>query len=132
MTGDSSGGCFPARRGRPDGHLGTILSPPGAWSYRDGIKTTPEEIEGFHIVKAIARQAVAPDRIVHRDTKSYMGILVNDNNRKPICRLRFNASQKYLGLLDAAISETKHPIETLDDIYRFAAQIREAAKRYAD
>jgi hypothetical protein len=98
----------------------------------DGIETTPEELEGYHIVKAIARQSVAPDRIAHRDTKSYMGILVDDNNRKPICRLRFNASQKYLGLLDAAKHETRHAISSLDDIYRFADQIREAAERYAD
>ena len=97
----------------------------------DGIETTPEELEAFHIVKAIARQAVAPGRIVHRDVKSYMSVLLDDNNRQPICRLRFNASQKYLGLLDAAKNETKHPIETLDDIYQFADGIREAAERYA-
>ena len=97
----------------------------------DGIETTAEELEGFHIVKAIARQAVAPGRIVHRDTKSYMGVLLDDNNRKPICRLRFNASQKYLGLLDADKNETRHAIESLDDIYKFSDQIRETAERYS-
>ncbi len=97
----------------------------------DGVETTEEELEGFHIVKAIACQSIAPNRIVHRDTKSYMGILLDDNNRKPICRLRFNASQKYLGLLDAGKQETRHAIESLDDIYKFADQIREAAERYA-
>ena len=96
-----------------------------------GIETTEEEIEGYHIVKSIARQAVAPERVVHRDTKSYMGVLLDDNNRKPICRLRFNASQKYIGLLDADKNETRHAVETLDDLYKFADQIREAAERYA-
>ena len=96
----------------------------------DGLETTEEEIEGFHIVKAIARQVVAPERVVHRDTKSYMGILLDDNNRKPICRLRFNWSQKYLGLFDAAKDETKHEIASLDDIYRFAEQIKATARRY--
>ena len=101
---------------------------PPAEEANDGIETTEEEIEGFHIVKSIARQSVAPDRVVHRDTKSYMGILLDDNNRKPICRLRFNASQKYFGLLDAGKNETRHAIESLDDIYKFADQIREGRR----
>ena len=68
----------------------------------DGIVTTEEEWEGFHIVRAILAKHVDPRRVVMRDTKSYCGILLDDNNRKPICRLRFNYSQKYIGLFDAA------------------------------
>ena len=67
----------------------------------DQIQTTLEELEGFHIVKAIVRAVVDAKRIVHRDTKSYFGVLLDDNNRKPICRLHFNRSQKYIGLFDA-------------------------------
>ena len=96
----------------------------------DGIETTPEEMEGYLIVKAIVRQAVAVGRIAHRDTKSYMGVLLDDNNRKPVCRLRFNSSQKYLGLFDAEKNETKHPIDSPDDIYKFADRLRETASRY--
>lgn len=96
----------------------------------DGIVTTEEEIEGFHIVKAIVRQVVAPERIFHRDTKSYMGILLDDNNRKPICRLRFNYSQKYIGLIDEDKNETKHPLESLDDIYKHAAHLKKTAQQY--
>ncbi|NNC71704.1 MAG: hypothetical protein HKN78_02395, partial [Sphingomonadaceae bacterium] len=36
----------------------------------DEIVTTAEEIEGYHIVRAIAAAAVSPDRIVMRDAKS--------------------------------------------------------------
>lgn len=96
----------------------------------DGIETTEEEIEGYHIIKAIVRQVVAPARVVHRDTKSYMGILLDDNNRKPLCRLRFNWTQKYIGLFDEAKNEVKHPIGSLDDIYQFAEQLKETARRY--
>ena len=32
------------------------------------IETTEEELEGYHIVKALLREIVAPQRIVHRDT----------------------------------------------------------------
>jgi hypothetical protein len=95
-----------------------------------GVETTEEEIEGFHIVKAICREVVNADRIVHRDTKSYMGILLDDNNRQPICRLRFNYSTKYLGTFDEDKNETKHPLETLDDIYQHADALKRAAQQY--
>ena len=35
-----------------------------------------------------------------RDVQSYCGILLDDNNRKPICRLHFNGSKKYVTLFD--------------------------------
>lgn len=92
--------------------------------------TTEEELEGFHIVKAIVRTVVEPSRITHRDTKSYFGILLDDNNRKPICRLHFNRSQMYIGLFDAEKNETRYPIDTLDDIYQFAEQMQVTAANY--
>lgn len=51
------------------------------------VQTTSEELEGFYIVKSLLRDVVDPNRIVHRDTQSYMGILLDDNNRKPLARL---------------------------------------------
>ena len=93
-------------------------------------ETTGEEIEGFHIVRAIVCEVVAPDRVVHRDTKSYMGVLLDDNNRKPICRLHFNWTQKYIGLFDADKNETRHELGSLNDIYRFANELRETTRGY--
>lgn len=94
------------------------------------IITTPDELEGYYIVKAIIRAVVDVSRINHRDTKSYFGILIDDNNRKPICRLHFNRSQKYLGLFDIEKNETRFPIETVDDIYSFADILRTTAALY--
>ena len=65
------------------------------------IVTTEEELEGFFIVKSILREVVDSDRIAYRDTLSYFGILLDDNNRKPICRLHFNRPQKYFSLFGA-------------------------------
>ena len=97
---------------------------------KSGIETTEEELAGYQIVKAIACSEVKPHRVTHRDSKSYFGILLDDNNRRTIARLHFNAkSQKYLGLLDADKAETRHPINDLDDIYLFADQIRECVTR---
>jgi hypothetical protein len=88
------------------------------------VETTAEELEGFYIVKSLLRDMVDTNRIVHRDTQSYMGILLDDNNRKPIARLHFNRSRKYLGTFDENRKEERVPIETLDDIFKHADKIR--------
>lgn len=96
----------------------------------NAIETTVEELEGFHIVRAIVRKVIDVKRIGYRDTQSYLGILVDDNNRRPICRLHFNRSQKYVGLLDENRVETRHPISSLDEIYGFTTELRDIARKY--
>jgi len=98
------------------------------WRLR--IVTTEEELEGFNIVRAIAAKSISPVRVVHRDTKSYMGILLDDNNRKPICRLWFNAKQKYLGVIEGNKEENKIPINSAIDIYQHAEKILETIMSY--
>lgn len=97
------------------------------------IVTTPEELEGYQIIKAIGCSVVKPQRISQRDAKSYFAILLDANNRKPIARLHFNGKkQKFLGLFDDDKAEKRHPIADLEDIYGFADQIRATVKRYAE
>ena len=98
-------------------------------SSKDGIETTQDEIDGYNIVKAILRETVDVKRIAMRDTKSYCGILLDDNNRKPICRLHFNYSQKYLGLISGK-NEQRVEIENVDDIFKYAPQIKKAIQDY--
>ena len=98
-----------------------------------GIETTLEELEGFQVVKAIACSEIKPQRIAHRDSKSYFAILFDDNNRKPIARLHFNAkTKKYLGTFDADKNETRHPVDSVDEIYHHAETIRETVRNYLD
>lgn len=99
-------------------------------SEESDIITTQEETEGYHIVRAITREVIDAQRITHRDTKSYFGVLIDDNNRKPLCRLHFNRSQKYIGLFDIDKNETRHPIETVDDIYSWADILKATAALY--
>ncbi|WP_313060215.1 type I restriction endonuclease [Pseudomonas rhodesiae] len=94
------------------------------------ILTTLEELEGYHIVRAVVRSVVDAKRIVQRDTQSYFGILLDDNNRKPICRLHFNRSQKYLGIFDEKKNETRHAISSIDEIYEFADQLKKTVGYY--
>jgi len=94
------------------------------------IETTQEELEAFYIVKAILREVVDAKRIVHRDQQSYFSILLDDNNRKPICRLRFDGKQKFISLFDEEKNEVRQSIESLDDIYLHAEDLRRRATRY--
>ncbi len=96
----------------------------------DGVVTTEEEWEGYHLVKSILREVIDPARIAHRDTMSYMGILLDDNNRRPICRLHFNRDQKYIGLFDENKNETRMPITEINDIYQHAEHLKITALRY--
>jgi hypothetical protein len=96
------------------------------------ITTTEDELHAFYIVKSIMRECVEPQRVVMRDVDSYCGVLLDDNNRKPICRLRFNTSQKYLGLFDAQKKETRVPIQSLDDLYQFADRLTAVVGYYED
>lgn len=94
------------------------------------IVTTEEEIEGFNVIKAIVRQKVSVERVAHRDTQSYFGVLLDNNNRKPICRLHFNGKQKYIGLFDEEKKETRHPIESIDDIFKFDNELLKIVGSY--
>jgi hypothetical protein len=94
------------------------------------VVTTEEELQGYYIVKAIVCAVMDAERIAYRDTQSYFGILCDDNNRKPICRLHFNGKQKYIGILDTEKNEERVPIEALNDIYKLADQLRATAEVY--
>ena len=103
--------------------------PPPAQNSKADIETTEEEREGFHIVRALLRDTVDVRRIVARDVQSYFGILLDDNNRKPICRLHFNGGKKYVMLFDTEKGE-RTDIQTLDDLYPLADRLKAAATRY--
>ncbi len=94
------------------------------------IQTTNDELEGFYVIKSLLRDLVDPNRIIHRDTQSYMGILLDDNNRKPLARLYFNRSQKYLGLFNEQRQEERVQIQGLDDIYQYAEKLRRVFSFY--
>jgi hypothetical protein len=98
----------------------------------DGIVTTEDELDGYQIVRAILCQKVSPDRVSHRDTKSYFGILLDDNNRKPICRLHFNSKQKYIGTFDQDKNEKRTQIEKVTDIYKFTTELLDSLKFYEE
>lgn len=96
------------------------------------IVTTEGELEAYRIVVAILRRKIPVNRIAMRDTQSYFGVLLDDNNRKPLCRFHFNGSNNYLGLLDPDKRETRHLLESLEDIYGYEEQLLEAVDYYQE
>lgn len=98
----------------------------------DKIVTTEEEYEGYYIVKTILREIIDSKRVNLRDVKSYCNVLLDDNNRKPICRFYFETSQKYLGLFDEQKREEKVPINDIDDIYQYDHKLKSTVKFYDD
>jgi len=95
------------------------------------VVTTPEELEAFYIVKSILRKVLDPQRIFYRDAQSYFSVLVDNNNRKPVCRLHLNANKRRIGILDENKKETQYELKQLDDIYGLIDALVETAQRYA-
>jgi hypothetical protein len=93
-----------------------------------GIITTEEEIEGFFIVKSMLRANIDSKRITYRDALSYFAILLDDNNRKTICRLYLN-NKKYLAILDENKKETKYELQSVDDLYNYSELLNEVIVR---
>ncbi len=95
----------------------------------DEVVSTEEELNGFYAIKAILSTEVEPKRICARDVQSYFGVLLDDNNRKPICRLHFNRKQKYLGVFNDKREEEKIPIASVDEIFIHSQRIKDSLQK---
>ena len=94
------------------------------------IETTEEEIDAFNVIKAILRRVIDISRISLRDKKTYCGILLDENNRKPVCRLYFNSRQKYISLFDGDGNIERIAIDDMNDIFNYSEKIIETIRRY--
>jgi hypothetical protein len=109
----------------------TEITPLQSIEPSDGIVTTEEEWEGYYFVKAILHDVVDPSRIGMRDAKSYCAILLDDNNRKPICRFYFDAAQKYVIVFDSEDrKEKKIPITNLNELFKMGDHFKKIVAMY--
>jgi hypothetical protein len=89
------------------------------------------EQEAFQVIRAILRPVVKPGRVCIRDAASYCAILFDDNNRKPVCRLRFNNESKLvIGLFDENKDEERIAITSVDDIFDYAERLKACVTAY--
>jgi predicted type IV restriction endonuclease len=92
---------------------------------------TPIEVEAYQIVRAILRSVVHADRVAIRGAASYCAILFDDNNRKPICRLRFkNENRLVIGVFDEKKEESRVPLQSLDEIFDLAERLTASVSWY--
>ena len=102
---------------------------------KDEIITTEDEWEGYYIVRSILSEIIDPERVFIRDRKSYCGVLLDNTQLKPICRMYFNSKQKYLGLFDerdnkGVKKEVRIPINKPIEIYKYADRLRKTVRNY--
>lgn len=94
-------------------------------------KPTDQEIEAYEKVKNMVAEMVDPNKIALRTQQGYCSVLFDDNGQKRICRLYFEAAPAMkLGLFDEQKKVTKHSLDSVDDIWKYADQLRAAVKRY--
>jgi len=59
------------------------------------------------------------------------GILLDDNNRKPICRLYLNGPKKAIGMFDADDrKEQRVALTDIEEIHMLADRLRATVERY--
>lgn len=96
-----------------------------------GIETTREEVEGYRIIQAIASEIMDPERIALRDAKSYCAILLDDNNRRPICRFYFGKAKMSVQIFSPE-QDSRIEIEKVSDLYRHKSLIHQAINEYTN
>ena len=108
----------------------TKTDPPVEAQPDSKIVTTEEELDAYRIIQAICRQKVDVSRIAYRDAQTYFSVLLDDNNRKPICRMYFNTGTKYVATIDENKKDVKHAIESLDDLFQYTEDYFKAIDMY--
>ena len=89
-------------------------------------------MEAFLVIKSILRRKTDLKRIFLRDAQSYCAILLDDNNRKPICRLYFNGKKKYVEYPDGEKRFIKKDIQSVDDLFGLCEELEGVARLYTE
>lgn len=97
----------------------------------EGRVISGDEQAAFQAVRRIASRYVEGNRIHARPALAYLAVLLDDNNRRTVCRLYFSASStRYIGTF-VGRDEDKQRISGFNDVENFEAQI-EARLRELD
>lgn len=91
------------------------------------IETTPEELESFRIIQGILSPLFSPERVVYRDSKKYFSILLDDHNRKVLCRLTYVGSRKEVYFPS---SKKSFDIGNVQDLFLLKEEILEAGNSF--
>lgn len=92
------------------------------------IITTPEELEAYTICKVVLKDTIPLDPLFYRDNRSYFNILLDDNIRKWILRVRFNSTGMKIELNDE--DHTVYELENSIAIYNYSDEIVKIVERF--
>lgn len=96
---------------------------------KNGIQiiTTAEELKIYHTIKTILihRKEIDADRISYRDQKNSFNILVDDNNKKIICKILCSRNNYSL-----EINGIKHEVKGIESVVAMKKQLLDAAMVY--
>ena len=107
----------------------------------DSIVTCNTEEWAHIIVRTLLRGVIDPSRVIMRDQKSYCSVILDNNNRKPICRF-FNfehfepgmeniGKNAYIQILTKSNSEgERFDLKLVDDIHPLGEKLVEAVMRH--
>lgn len=94
------------------------------------IITTEQEIESYYIIKGIISGTVDASRITYRDAESYFSILIDNNNRRPICRLNLDTKKMQILFPTENKSFERIYLESLNDIFLYKERLIQIAEKY--
>lgn len=94
------------------------------------LKNASIALEVCIVVKDILHAVVEDSRVSIEGAQDDCNIILDGNNRKPICRLWVQKPHVHLGLFDENEGEMRNEVGSFDDIYAFAEEIRSTARRY--
>ena len=91
------------------------------------IITTAEELKIYHAIKTILihKKEIDSDRISYRDQKNSFNILVDDNNKKIICKIT-NSKSKYF----IELNGLKYEVNGIDSIVAIKKQLLDFTMQY--
>lgn len=100
----------------------TILHETKSNSKTAGIITTEDEIQAYHTIRTllIQNKKIPNDRITYRDQKGTFNIMIDENQRKTICQLKFTETNKKI-----MIGMNEYILDGIDDILNHKAELNE-------
>ncbi len=86
-------------------------------------------VESYFIIKSILCEVVDIKRVSIRSLKNHYLIVLDNTNRKPICKLFLNASTKQIGLITNKTLQREN-IHSVDDIYNHKESLKNVISEY--
>lgn len=95
-----------------------------------GIVTTEAEWQAYYAVTAILSQTVDAHRVTIKDYLNHCNILLDNDRRRPICRLYFNGAQKRVGLMTDGKETDKADVDVISDLFAHSKRLQATVDEY--